>query len=268
MVDERKPSTFYVVPSTGGLWKTIEQRDDVRVGAARQEHGVDRPRGAGAVQPGHRLGGHRRRRVGPHPDPRLRRLEVDRRGQDVGAHGPHRDAPHRPHRDRPAQPRHRLRGGRRLPLLERPRPRPLQDDRRRQDVGEGALQGRPRRRRGRRHRPEEARHRVRGDLRQAAHPVELRRGRPRDRDLPVEGRGEDVAAAGGRAADRASSRGAAWRSTRRSPSIMYAVIDNQNPRQAPAARRAGAGRAAPARRAAARRSAARSTVRTTAATRG
>ena len=67
LVDERKPSTFYVVPSTGGLWKTINNgttfesvlpdKSMVSIG-----HAALAP-----SNPGHRLGGHRRRRVGPHP---------------------------------------------------------------------------------------------------------------------------------------------------------------------------------------------------------
>ena len=69
-------------------------------------------------------------------------LQVDRRRQDVDAHGARRDGPHRPHHRAPVQPRHRVR------LRDRPHHRPaagarrLPDDRRRPALGPRALRRR------------------------------------------------------------------------------------------------------------------------------
>ena len=74
------------------------------------------------------------------------RLQVDGRRRDLAVHGAARLAPHRAHRHPPEEPGRRLRRGDRPPLLEERGARRLPDDGRRQDVEEGALRQRRRRR--------------------------------------------------------------------------------------------------------------------------
>ena len=100
-------------------------------------------------------------------------LQVGRRGQDLAAHGPRLDPHHRPHRHSPDQPRHRLRRGRRARVDRQRGPRRLQDDRRRQDLGEGALRRREDRRQRSRDGSDRSERALRDDL--AAHPPEVER---------------------------------------------------------------------------------------------
>ena len=119
-----------------------------------------------AVEPQHRLGRHRRaqrpqqRRLG------RRRLQIDRRRQDLAAHGPQGFAHHRPHRHSSDEPRHRLRRRPGPPLGAEQGTRHLQDDRRRQDLGGVQV-----------HRREHRLHRPGDGPRRSRHP--LRRGLPR-----------------------------------------------------------------------------------------
>ena len=115
-----------------------------RAGRHRHRLPGDRP-----VEREHRLGRHRRCLERARGLPGRRRLQVDRRGQDLAAHGASGDPAHRPHRRPSDQPRHRLRGRDGAAVVDERRARRLQDDRRRQDLDEGAL----RQRADRRHRP-------------------------------------------------------------------------------------------------------------------
>jgi len=107
-------------------------------------HAPHRPRRGPPDRPGHRLRRGARPLLGAEQGPRA--VQDDRRRQDVGVREVHR----REHRvrgraDGPGRPGHALRGGvagaarrllRRQPArTSRPRRRPVQDDRRRQDVG-------------------------------------------------------------------------------------------------------------------------------------
>ena len=86
MVDERRPSTFYVVPSTGGLWKTVNNgttfdsvlpdKSMVSIG-----HAALAPSNPDIIWVGHR-----RRGVWTHPDSRLRCVEVGRMPGKTWAH--------------------------------------------------------------------------------------------------------------------------------------------------------------------------------------
>ena len=116
--------------------------------------------------------------------------------------------PARPQR-RPADPAHRrrssqsqssVRGGARPPVRSQRGARHLPIARRRQDVSEGALQGREHGRQRRRHRPGRSERRVRHALGGAARPVgERRLGGHRGRDLQVDRRRHHVEAAHQRA---------------------------------------------------------------------
>ena len=67
---------------------------------------------------------------------RRRRLQVDRRRQDVRERRPQGHTDHRAHRRAPEGSEHRLRRGARAPVRAEHRTRTLQDDRRRQDLDE------------------------------------------------------------------------------------------------------------------------------------
>ena len=142
---------------------------DVRAGAD-DDH---RRRGDRAVEPGHRLDRHRRGEHLPQFAGRRRRLQVGGCRQDLAAHGAHRHLHDSPNRHPPDQPRRRVRRGVRPRVDEQRRARRLQDDRRRQDVGEGAV----RQREDRRHRPRDGPGRPEHALRRhlAAHPPEVER---------------------------------------------------------------------------------------------
>ena len=82
----------------GGLWKTDDLGQTWRTGVRQRRIDDYRRRGRRAVEPGHRLGRHRRVEHLPQLVHRRRRLQVDRRREDVAAHGPRRHADDRPHR--------------------------------------------------------------------------------------------------------------------------------------------------------------------------
>ena len=79
-----------------------EQRDDVRGAVPGPGPDVDRRRDDLAVQPRSRLGRHRRVEQPPEHVVGRRRLQVDRRRQDLHQHGSARVAPHQSHRHRSA----------------------------------------------------------------------------------------------------------------------------------------------------------------------
>src|SRR5262249_50737595 len=134
-MDPKNPNTWYVAPAFGGLWKTTNRGTtfaplvdgggcftlccatldprDLHVVVAR--HG-------GKRQPAQRA-------------LRRRRLEVDRCRKDLEAHGTRRIRAHRPDPDRSAQLERRVRGGAGTAVVGGRRARPLQDDRRRNEVG-------------------------------------------------------------------------------------------------------------------------------------
>ena len=137
-VPAKEPHTIYAATGSGGLWKSVNNgiswESDLRQSAGH----LDRRHRGGRHRSEHRLGRHGRAHVVTQHVLGRRRLQVDRRGQDLDEHGPEGQPPHRPHRHRPEESEHRLRGGARPSLFAERRARRLQDDRRRQDVDEVA----------------------------------------------------------------------------------------------------------------------------------
>ena len=128
-------TSYYAGAASGGIFKTTDN------GAHWEPIFDDQPVSSigslavAAVRSERRLGRHRR---GVHPQQHLdrqRHLQVDRRRQDLDAHGPRQDRPHRPHRHRPEEPRHRARVRARPRLRSAAGARRLPHHRRRQDVG-------------------------------------------------------------------------------------------------------------------------------------
>ncbi len=122
----------------------------------------------------------------------------------MDAHRARRHAAHRPSRGGPEESEHRVRGGDRASVCGESRARRLQDDRWRQDVEEGALQGREHRRGRGGDRSGESGDRVRGTLEYATSAVVhvLADERPGRRHLQVDRRRHDVEAAHERPAQR------------------------------------------------------------------
>ena len=187
-VYESNPAIFYVGTAHGGALENDQRGHDVRSAVPGPGVDVDRRRHGVAEQSRSRLGRHRRVEQPPEHKLGRRRLQVDRRRQDVHEHGP-QDLPlHQPHRHRPAQQRHRPRRGDRQPLRARRRTRHLQDHRRRQDL-EADAEGR---RRHRRERPGDGCDRqqdsVRLDVPAPAHRVLHERRRSGQRRVEVDRR--------------------------------------------------------------------------------
>ena len=168
------------------------RRRDVDGDLRELPHGIHRRPGDRAVGPEDRVGRHRRSQHLPEFDGRHRDLQVGRRGPALHLHGARRHAAHLAHPRAPDQPGHRLRGLRRPRVHVQPRPRRLQDDRRREDVAEGVLQERAHRR----DRPGDGPVRPERPLRRhgAAAAVSLERPdrEHRERPLQDDGRREDV----------------------------------------------------------------------------
>ncbi len=108
-----KNYTIYVATASGGLWKTENEAHDLDARSSSRGHDGHRRRRHRAVQPEHRLDRHRRGEHLPQLAGRRGRLQVDRRRQDLAAHGPGRHLHDRAHRHPPDEPRRRLRRGRR-----------------------------------------------------------------------------------------------------------------------------------------------------------
>ena len=141
-----------------------ERRDDLGAHLRPLRLRLHRRRRLLPERPEHHLGRHGR---GMRPQQRRlgrRRLQIDRRRQDVRPDGPRDDPDDRP-RDHPSdRPRHRLRRGLRPSLGLYGRARPVQDDRRRQVLDE-ARRRPAERRQDRGHRPGHAPGRPRDALR-------------------------------------------------------------------------------------------------------
>ena len=131
----------------------LHLRAPVRQGSDR----VDRRRRRGADRPQHRLGRHRRGQPAQLRLLRRRRLQVDRRRQDLEEHGPQEVVPDRQDRHPSQGPEHRLRRRPRPALRPQRGTRPLQDHRRRQDLAARAARRRQDRRHRHRHAPDESR---------------------------------------------------------------------------------------------------------------
>ena len=190
-------NVFYVAANNGGVWKTTDCGTRLDADLRRPAHGLDRRPGRRAVAPRHALRRERRGPAAARPLRRRRHLQVDGRGEDVDAPRPSRRASRsRRLAVRPARPGPRFRGGPRPPVRPERRARRLPVDGRRQDVGEGPLQGREHGRLGRGVRPVESGRRLRRALGRAAGPVGERRvAGARERPLQDHRRRDHVAAA-------------------------------------------------------------------------
>ena len=101
----------YVGAAAGGVWKSINGGAHLGADLRRPAGGLDRRHRRLPVQPGRRLGGHRRGQPAQQRLGRQRRLPLARRRPDLDAPGPRGDRAHPPHRAPPHQPRRRLGGG-------------------------------------------------------------------------------------------------------------------------------------------------------------
>ena len=109
-VDPKNPSVWYVAAASGNLWKTenrgitltpiFDDQASYSLGAVRRSEGLER-----------RLARHRREHQPAQRALRRRRLQVDRRRQDVEARGARELRAHRQHPHRSAQLERRLRRG-------------------------------------------------------------------------------------------------------------------------------------------------------------
>ena len=191
-VVESNPSIIYVGFATGGIWKTtnngttwtpifdqypVSSIGDIAIAPSNPD--IIYVGTGEAEQP-------------PELLVRRRRLQVDRRRQDVRVHRAEGHPEHRPHRRPPEGSEHRLRRGARAPVRAEPRARPLQDDRRRQDLDEHQVH----RQRHRLHRrgdgsvePERA---VRRVVPAPADAVGLQRRRPGQRPLEDDRRRQEA----------------------------------------------------------------------------
>ena len=116
-----------------------QQRRHLRAPVRPRKHRLRRRRLRGPVRPQHRLGRHRREQPAQLRLLRRRRLQIDRRRQDLEEHGAEEVFPDRPHRHPSQGPEHRLRRRPRPALRTQRGARPVQDDRRRQDVEQGPV---------------------------------------------------------------------------------------------------------------------------------
>ena len=144
---------------------------------------------------------------------RQRDVQVDRCRRDVDAHRPGEHPAHRTRGGRSQEPERRVRRGHRTPLRCSSRSRRLQDDRRRPNVDEVALQERFGRRVRRHHRSDELSGGLRVALEHAAAnlvhvPAEQR---TRRRDLQVRRRRREVDGAEEWASGRVYRQGRPWR---------------------------------------------------------
>ncbi len=135
-----------------------QQRHDLDANLRRIPGLFDRRHRHRAIEPRHPLRRHRR---GQQPAELLiwrRRLQVDRRRQDIRSGRPREDTKHRADRRPPEKSRHRLRCRDGPPLWSQSRARPVQDDGRRKDVDEHEIHRQRHRLHRRRHRSVESQH--------------------------------------------------------------------------------------------------------------
>ena len=192
----QQPHTFYFGGVGGGVWKT----DDAGITWVPISDGQITSTGSiGSIDvapsnPESRVGRHRQRRDPLERDHRPRRLQVDRRRQQVGVHGPQGLRADRRHQGPSVQHQHGVARGARLAVRSERRARHLQDHRRRQDVEEDAVREQRDRRPRHRSRLGESRHPLRGDVSRLPQGLghHQRRSRQRRRHLQVHRRRRDV----------------------------------------------------------------------------
>ena len=211
-------------------------RADLREGR-HAEHGLA---GHRAVRSEHPLSRHGRADARAVEHARQRRLEVDRRRQDVGESRPREELLHQQGRDRLEEPRHRLRGGRREALRQRDglRAGALQDHRRRQDVDQPRPDEGPRRRR-RRHRPAQLGHRHHGVLQARSEGLDVHRQAAGQRALQEHRRRQDLEEAGRGTAAGRGARADGPRDLREEPEHRVRAGRRGSEPRLPGARRRG-----------------------------
>ncbi len=149
-----RPETLFVAFATGGLWRT-----DNKGGSWTPLFDAESANALGAIAVGDAegvgpLGRHRRSELEPVDLLRDRRLQVDRRREELDEHGSPRLAPDREDPRRLRRSRRRLRRRHRAALHRRRRAGPLPDDGRREELDEGPRRARAHRRHRRRPGPE------------------------------------------------------------------------------------------------------------------
>ena len=112
-VVESNPDIIYVATASGGVFKTTNGGTTWEPVFDDQPNSTHRRRHRRAVRSLHRLGRHRRGEQSPELLLGQRRLQIDRRREDLEAHGARRLDAHRPHRHLPGRSEHRLRRRRR-----------------------------------------------------------------------------------------------------------------------------------------------------------
>ena len=186
---EARPYEYYMGATGGGLWKTTDAGIILEAGHRRADQPLVGRRGRRLrLEPRRRLHRHRRGRHPRQHHPGRRRVQVDRRRQDVDAHRPRRHAGHRQDPRPPDEPGSRLRRGVRPPRGAESRSRRLPVEGRRQDLGEDPVP----RQQDRRERAGDRSEQPAGDLRRAVGGVPERvrdvERRPRQRHLQVDRR--------------------------------------------------------------------------------
>ena len=191
-VVESNPSIIYVGFATGGIWKTTNNGttwtpifDEYPVSSIGDI-------AIAPSEPRRHLRRHRRAEQPPELVVRRRHLQVDRRRQDVRVRRPEGNAEHRPRRRPPEGSEHRLRRRARASVRAERRARPVQDDRRRQDLDEHEVHrqrhGLHRRRDG----PVESERALRRLVPAPARSVGLQRRRTRQRPVEDNRRRQEV----------------------------------------------------------------------------
>ena len=182
-----RPLEYYFGATGGGLWKTTDGGTHLAAGHRRPDPQlVGRRRRGFRIQSRRRLHRHGRDRTARQHHAGRRRLQVDRRRQDVEARRPRRHAGHLAHPRPSDQSRHRLRRRARPSLRPERGARRLPLEGRRRDVGEDPVSATTRPARSiwciDPNNPQRALRRHLGGLPHALEPVERR---PRQRPLQV-----------------------------------------------------------------------------------
>ena len=126
-----QPNVFYIGFDNGGVWRSTDYGSNWEPLFDQRADGLDRRDRRRAVEPEHHLRRHGRGHHPPRSRDRRRRLQVDRRRQDVDASRPARHADDRDDRRRPHESQPAVRRGARPPVRPERRARHFPLDRRR-----------------------------------------------------------------------------------------------------------------------------------------
>ena len=220
------PNTWYVAVGSGGVWKTTNAGTTWTPIFDGQALVLDRLRRRSTRRTRRRLGRHRREHRRPARRLRRRRLPsrstAARRGRTSASRI---RSTSRKIVVAPARLEHRLGRRARTAVVAGRRPRPVQDDRRRQDLEEGA----GRRRLDRRHRPArrpaQPRRALRRDLAEPAHRRRLHRRRARVGHPQIDRRRQDLDEARQAACPKADLGKIGLAISPQNPDVVYAAIE-------------------------------------------